>query len=104
MSWDKTRSWYHKLIDADNLTTFFKRFNLILLGNLPVFVTPRTTVGFSIIITCTNGEIYIIEVSGNKSCPGKESEIGKYEVPKYIMNSVKYWLFSIDCSNGEVYF
>ena len=65
------RSCAHKLINANKLTTFCWRFNLILTGNLPGFATSRTTVVFSINKTCTSVGIYIIEISWNESCPGQ---------------------------------
>ena len=77
---------------------------MILPGNINGFVTAKTMVGFYIITTCRRGGIYIREVFGNESCPGQEFEFGKVEMPKYFMNSGKYFLFSMNYGYGRVYF
>ena len=61
VSWDKTSSWDHKLINTDNLTNFCWRFNFILSGNIPGFVTPRMTVGFFMSTNWTSGG-YLLDI------------------------------------------
>ena len=102
LSWDKTSSWSHKLIDSDKLTNFCWRFNFIPPGNLPGFVTTRTTVWFSIITTWKSGRIYIGDVSGDEFCFGHKFEVEKSNLANSLMNNSKYLLFFINLSNGGV--